>query len=203
MTQAQKIAKAKFKQAIAYRKKTGVSLKEAFAHTYGKKSAIKKKAVKKSANKKGVGKVDTKLKKQLASQGKKMPHGYDVVKRKRKIGAVSKKATTTHKDTKSHNVNIRVISGIVKAKPTIEKLAKKIERLTNINDHNNSILTLAKFLKQKKAIELMNYIIKMHNNYGHMPQQLIQLRSNILHELLENFKHKYGLIEYNLINRAF
>ena len=32
MTQAQKTAKAKFKQAIAYRKKTGVSLKEAFAH---------------------------------------------------------------------------------------------------------------------------------------------------------------------------
>jgi len=37
MTQAQKTAKAKFKQAIAYRQKTGVSLKEAFAHIYGKK----------------------------------------------------------------------------------------------------------------------------------------------------------------------
>ena len=50
MTQAQKIAKAKFKQAIAYRQKTGVSLKEAFAHIYGRKvGAIKKK----SASKKG------------------------------------------------------------------------------------------------------------------------------------------------------
>ena len=37
MTAAQKTAKAKFKQAIAYRQKTGVSLKEAFAHIYGKK----------------------------------------------------------------------------------------------------------------------------------------------------------------------
>lgn len=37
MTTAQKNAKAKFKQAIAYRQKTGVSLKEAFAHIYGKK----------------------------------------------------------------------------------------------------------------------------------------------------------------------
>ena len=45
MTQAQKTAKAKFKQAIAYRQKTGVSLKEAFAHIYGKKvGAVKKKA---------------------------------------------------------------------------------------------------------------------------------------------------------------
>jgi hypothetical protein len=50
MTQAQKTAKAKFKQAIAYRQKTGVTLKEAFAHIYGKKvGAVKKK----SAPKKG------------------------------------------------------------------------------------------------------------------------------------------------------
>jgi hypothetical protein len=54
MTQAQKTAKAKFKQAIAYRQKTGVSLKEAFAHIYGKKvGAVKKKlAPKKKAAKK-------------------------------------------------------------------------------------------------------------------------------------------------------
>jgi hypothetical protein len=52
MTQAQKTAKAKFKQAIAYRQKTGVSLKEAFAHIYGKKTATKKKAAKKVIRKK-------------------------------------------------------------------------------------------------------------------------------------------------------
>ena len=53
MTQAQKTAKEKFKKAIEYRKKTGVSLKEAFAHVYGKKvGAIKKKSVKKKAVKK-------------------------------------------------------------------------------------------------------------------------------------------------------
>jgi hypothetical protein len=46
MTAAQKTAKAKFKQAIAYRQKTGVTLKEAFANIYGKKktSIIKKKS---------------------------------------------------------------------------------------------------------------------------------------------------------------
>jgi len=48
MTQAQKVAKEKFKKAIEYRKKTGVSLKEAFAHIYGKKvGAVKKKAASK------------------------------------------------------------------------------------------------------------------------------------------------------------
>ena len=49
MTQAQKAAKEKFKKAIAYRTKTGVSLKEAFAHIYGKKKAAPKK---KAASKK-------------------------------------------------------------------------------------------------------------------------------------------------------
>jgi len=55
MTQAQKIAKYKFKKAIEYRTKTGVSLKEAFAHIYGKKvSSVKKKVApkKKAAAKK-------------------------------------------------------------------------------------------------------------------------------------------------------
>jgi len=59
MTAAQKKAKAKFKQAIAYRQKTGVSLKEAFAHVYDKKvgAAPKKKAAKKAAPKKAAKKV--------------------------------------------------------------------------------------------------------------------------------------------------
>lgn len=55
MTQAQKIAKEKFKKAIAYRKKTGATLKEAFAFVYGRKvSPVKKKVApkKKTASKK-------------------------------------------------------------------------------------------------------------------------------------------------------
>jgi hypothetical protein len=78
----------------------------------GKKKVVKKVAKKKATKKKLVGKVNKKLKKGLATKGLKMPHGYDVVKRKRKIGAVKKSATTMHKDTKSHNVNIRVMSGV-------------------------------------------------------------------------------------------
>jgi hypothetical protein len=111
MTQAQKIAKAKFKQAIAYRQKTGVSLKEAFAKIYGKKKVVKKAATKKvvkkaapkkvavkrvvkKAAKKVSGVKDSKiLKKELAKKGLKMPHGYTTVKRKRKISGVKNKPT--------------------------------------------------------------------------------------------------------------
>ena len=92
MTAAQKAAKEKFSKAIAYRSKTGVNLKEAFAHVYGKKvGAFKKKAApkKKAAVKKAV-----------------------VKKAAPKKKAAAKKVTSSHKDTKSHNVNIRVVSGL-------------------------------------------------------------------------------------------
>ena len=56
MTAAQKKVAANFKKALAYRKQTGCSLKEAFAKVYGKKTtATKKAAPKKSATKKRIG----------------------------------------------------------------------------------------------------------------------------------------------------
>ena len=99
MTAAQKTAKANFKKAIEYRKKTGVSLKEAFAHVYGKKvgAAPKKKATKKVAPKKGTPKKAARKVVKKAAPKK-----------------VARKVESVHKDTKSHNVNIRVISGVSK-----------------------------------------------------------------------------------------
>jgi hypothetical protein len=101
---AQKKARENFKKAIEYRKKTGCSLKQAFAHVSGKKTVVKKKATpKKVAVKKAAKKVV-----------------------KKKIGVVKKKAVkkpiSTHKDTKSHNVNIKVVSGIADKQKAINTL---------------------------------------------------------------------------------
>jgi hypothetical protein len=91
MTQAQKIAKEKFKKAIEYKKKTGCSLKEAFAHVYGRKvGAVKEAPVKK------------------VSPGK-------------------------HVDTKSHNVNIKIVSGI---DTEYNILGKKVKVKEVLNDKN-------------------------------------------------------------------
>lgn len=112
MTAAQKAAKANFKKAIEYRKKTGVSLKEAFAHVYGKKvgAAPKKKAAKKAAPKKAAKKV---VKKAAPKKAAKKKHTkYGVVKKHVRRVAGMKKPESVHKDTKSHNVNIRVVSGM-------------------------------------------------------------------------------------------
>lgn len=110
MTAAQKAAKANFKKAIEYRKKTGVSLKEAFAHVYGKKkvgAAPKKKAAKKkAAPKKAAKKFAKKAAPKKAAKKKHTKYGV-VKKHVRRVAGL-------HKDTKSHNVNIRVVSGFEK-----------------------------------------------------------------------------------------
>jgi hypothetical protein len=117
MTAAQKAAKANFKKAIEYRKKTGVSLKEAFAHVYGKKvgAAPKKKAAKKAAPKKAAKKV---VKKAAPKKVAKKAAPKKVAKKKHtkygKVKAHTRRVAGVHKDTKSHNVNIRVVSGFEK-----------------------------------------------------------------------------------------
>jgi hypothetical protein len=127
----------------------------------GKKKAAKK-IVRKKAAKKRIGKVDTKLKKQLKSQGKKMPHGYDVVKRtpRKKIGAVSKKATTMHKDTKSHNVNIRVMSGI--GGHAIDRIKSCMSHLHHYNTAHSKYMAMPLKDRKKYASEIkkIKHLIK-------------------------------------------
>jgi hypothetical protein len=85
----------------------------------GKSPVGKKKTVKKAAKKKAVGKVDKKLQKGLATKGLKMPHGYDVVKRKRKISGVKKSATKKAKKKISEQ---SILNRIHKVKQGVEKL---------------------------------------------------------------------------------
>ena len=164
MTQAQKTAKAKFKQAIAYRQKTGVSLKEAFAHIYGKKkvvkkavkkSAPKKKTIKKVAKKRIAGPKDSKLiKKELAKKGLKMPHGYATVKRKRKISGVKKKKVTEQGILNKIHIVKRNVDKLDEAQHkhmmgAVNKLTlrKYEENLNNINKVQNHIAEYTKMSK--------------------------------------------------------
>lgn len=198
MTAAQKAAKEKFKKAIEYRSKTGVSLKEAFAHVYGKKvGAVKKKAAPK---KKAVKKVAP-VKAAPTKTTIKKYNSFTTVSGVKKSAA--KKVTDSHKDTKSHNVNIRVVSGIVKGKPSVIILSKKIQKLTDLNLHNESVLALAKFLKEKKSIVLIQSLMKMMFSYGYMTNELTQIKRQILSELLKKFKNMYGEVDYKIIYDSF
>jgi len=120
MTQAQKTAKAKFKQAIAYRQKTGVSLKEAFAHIYAKKiGAVKKK----SAPKKKVAKKKVAKKKVAKKVAKKKLTRVDYDKRyqAKKPGKRKSASGKTYYETRPNRSDKGKLLGIEKIDVEINK----------------------------------------------------------------------------------
>jgi hypothetical protein len=104
ISKAQKIARENFKKAIDYRKKTGCTLKQAFAHVKRKKVAGYVKTIKKGT------KTDVIYTRSIAKKKSAKPVQKKLFGVKNK--ADSKKKTINHKDLKSNNVNIKVLSGI-------------------------------------------------------------------------------------------
>ena len=89
--------------------------KEVKEYNAGKKKTIKKQPLNISAPKIKAPVVKKAVKKVAKKATKKHTHWKKVHAHERRVngvGAVKKSATTMHKDTKSHNVNIRVMSGI-------------------------------------------------------------------------------------------
>lgn len=147
MTLAQKKARENFKKAIAYRKKTGCSLKQAFAYVKGKKvgaTKIIERGEKKNA----------KVKKVLQR----------VRSKKGTFKGMKKVSGGTHKDTKSHNVNIRVVSGvdnhlISKYKEIINEI-ENIQNLVQRIKSNINEMSAPEKLRSKIVIKKYNEIIR-------------------------------------------
>ena len=99
------------------------------------KKAIKKKAIRKTATKKAVGKYVKTVRKGKIT---------DVIYKRKKIGAVKKSATTMHKDTKSHNVNIRVMSGLN------SKIIKRLQDITTEIEQREDVI--ASVMHRKKDL---------------------------------------------------
>lgn len=165
MTAAQKIAKEKFKKAIAIRKKTGVSLKEAFAEVYGKKKvgAVKKKkaapkkaakkTVKKAAPKKAAKKVVQKTAPRYSA--KKHKNWATIPEHKRRVNGVGKKKKVSeqsilnkiHKvkdevsslDELQHKHMIGALSNI-----SLNKINNELKSINDLNKLLNEFLLLKK-----------------------------------------------------------
>ena len=170
MTAAQKTAKANFKKAIEYRKKTGVSLKEAFAHVYGRKvgAAPKKKAAKKAAPKKAAKKVVKKAAPKKAAPKKAAPKKvakkkhtkYGVVKKHvRRVAGVKKKVSEQSVLNKIHKVKDQVNQ--------LDELQHK-HMVGYVNIH--ALYELDKSIqKSNKYKEIINNINKDLKNKPNMP----------------------------------
>lgn len=103
------------------------------------KKKVAKKAIKKTATKKAVGKYVKTVRKGKIT---------DVIYKRKKIGAVKKSATTMHKDTKSHNVNIRVMSGMN------AKIIKRLQDITNEIEQREDVI--ASVMQRKKDLIAKN-----------------------------------------------
>lgn len=185
MTQAQKLAKAKFKQAIAYRQKSGVSLKEAFAHIYGKKKVVKKtaKKVAKKLVKKVVSKKPTKYKSKLSNKWKAIKSTDNVSELKKygyqikgvKDSALVKKELAKKGLKMPHGYATikrkRKISGVKKKKPTEQGILNKIhivkrnvDKLDEAQHKHMMGATKISFDKLEKAISNAIYYKKIIDN---------------------------------------
>ena len=77
---------------------------------------------------------------------------------------------------------------IVEKKEMNPKVIQKIAKLTDRNDHTESLLLLAKELRDKEAVKLLGNIKDMHKVYGHMPDELRKLRNVIYDNLMRQSK---------------
>jgi hypothetical protein len=166
MTAAQKIAKEKFKKAIAIRSKTGVSLKEAFAEVYGKKKAQIKK-------------VASNVKKLVDKAKKAYQEGYNeaamksnpLMVKKRKVGAVKKKAAKK---------TVKKVAKKVVQKTEPRYSAKKHKNWATIPEHKRRVNGLPK----KKKVSEQSILNKIHK---------VKEQVNSLDEL--QHKHMIGSID--------
>jgi len=179
MTSAQKIAKEKFKKAIAYRQKSGVSLKEAFAYVYGKKKVAKKKVARKKVAKKRIaGPKDSSLvRKELAKKGLKMPHGYTTTKRKRKISGIKKKKPSEKAVLKSIQRAVKVQKTHMGAigSHAIDRIKSSMSHLSHYNTAHKRYMAMP--LKERKFYKVE--IKKLKNIISETKTHINQLKKSI------------------------
>jgi len=185
MTAAQKTAKLKFKQAIAYRQKTGVTLKEAFAHIYGKKVGVvkKKAAPKKKVAKKVVRKVVKKVAKKKI--------GYSKVRLEQEKG-ITKVLKNTPKTLFPYTAKEKIVKA---GKKYFDEQAKKISG-TNIEDKmfKNLYNVREKIANTKQAILKYQSFAKLSPNQKYLFTNKAKQYKKYLVELMTHYKELKKLI---------
>ena len=93
------------------------------------------------------------------------------------------------------------IDMIAEAKEFPQSEVDKLEKMTDVNDHNGSVLYLAKMMKERKVIKMMELLIQMHKAGGHMTSDMINIRKGLLDTILLKAKSQYS--NYKDVYNAF
>ena len=83
------------------------------------------------------------------------------------------------------------IEELVEAQEMKDADVKKIAQMTDRNDHNGSLMHLAKVMGDRKSGEALKGIMQTHKALGHMPKGLIDTRMAIFDDLMKQSKKKY------------
>jgi hypothetical protein len=74
----------------------------------------------------------------------------------------------------------------------------KVAKLTDRNEHTKSLMHIAKSMGDKKSLKKLELIDKMHNEYGHMPKGLMDMRNEVYDDLKKDMgKYSNGKDMYN------
>lgn len=84
---------------------------------------------------------------------------------------------------------------------SIKGLISKVQNLTDRNEHTQSVIELAKFMKDPSINALMKISDKIDKD-GYATETLIKQRTNILTNLLQQFQIKYPSF-YEELNSSF
>ena len=68
----------------------------------------------------------------------------------------------------------------------------KLEKMTDRNDHNGSVLHLAKIMNEKSAKKMMELLSQMHKVEGHMTNDMIAIRTGMYDELMKKAKKVFA-----------
>jgi hypothetical protein len=74
----------------------------------------------------------------------------------------------------------------------VNESIKQIQWLTDRNQHNESILELAKLLGNEQYVEVLKSLMEIHSSLGYMPHTLIDYRNEILKELIAEAESNFG-----------
>ena len=78
------------------------------------------------------------------------------------------------------------------AKELDQKVIDKIAQMTDKNDHNASVILLARMMKEMKVVKMMELLVKMHKENGSMTSDMMAIRKGMYDELMKKAKRQYS-----------
>ena len=78
------------------------------------------------------------------------------------------------------------------AKELDQKVIDKIAQMTDRNDHNASVILLARMMKEMKVVKMMELLVKMHKENGYMSSDMVAIRKGMYDELMKKAKRQYS-----------